>query len=327
MIPIILTLCLTADPTPGIPLAVEAGRADKGTVKSGPALRHTFSLRHGGSSGTIVIIGIETGCGCLQKSLSRQTLQPGEKAELTLDVNTLTQPVGPNVWQATVLYRLDTPGVPAAGTTIEKKSVAIAATIEREIDVSPPMIAFSTSGEASQIITVQDRRPHGSLRVTQVMASSKHLSATIRTDGTVLLTLLGTAPADGKTTSETLTLATSDRDYPAFRIPVTIIKRPAASLTVTPEQMAIRLATGETSKSGVVQLRDPGGKLISIASATCSHPGITIVFSSGNLPVATVKATVDASRAGMAGMADVAVTLSTPAGQTLTIPLSWSGKP
>lgn len=323
MIPIILAVCLTADPTPAIPLTVDSERADKGTVKSGPALRHTFQLKHAGQTGTIVITGLETGCGCLHKAISRLTLKPGESAELLLDVNTLTQPVGPNVWRATVQFRFETADGPITGT----KAVAIAATLEREIDVTPPMIALSTTGEASQIISVKDRRPNGTLRVSQAVTSSKHLSATIRPDGSILLTLLGTAPADGKSYAETLTLATTDRDYPDFRIPVTIVKRAAATLTVTPDQLAIRLATGEASKSGVVQLRDPAGKPISIASATCSHPGVAVAFSPGTLPVATVKATVDLGQAGPRGTADVLVTLSTPAGQMMTIPLSWSGKP
>lgn len=325
MIPIILAFSLTAEPT--IPLSVDAERADKGTVKSGPALRHTFHLHHAGTTGTIVITGIETGCGCLQKTLSKQTMQPGEKTELALDVNTLTQPVGPNTWRVTVHYRLDKPGEPAAIPATEKKSLAIVATLEREIVVTPPMIAFSTTGEASQTITVNDQRPKGTLRVTQAVTTSKHLSTTIQPDGSIQLTLLATAPADGKTYSEMLTLATSDRNYPDFRIPVTIVKRTAATLTVTPDRLAIRLATGETSKSSVVQLRDPAGKALSIASATCSHPGITVSFSPGTLPVATVKATADLGKAGKIGTAEVIVTLSTPAGQTTTIPLSWSGKP
>ena len=39
---LVLALCLAADPT--IPLSVDAERAEKGTVKSGPALKHAFML-------------------------------------------------------------------------------------------------------------------------------------------------------------------------------------------------------------------------------------------------------------------------------------------
>jgi hypothetical protein len=326
MIPILLTVCLAADPTPVIPLSVDAERADKGTVKSGPTLRHTFVLQHTGTTGTIVITGLETGCGCLQKTLAKQTLQPGEKTDLTLDVNTLTQPVGPNTWRATVHYRLDKPGEPEAIPVTDKKTLAVTATLEREISVTPPMIAFSTTGEASQTITVKDQRPDGTLRVTHALTTSKHLSATIQPDGTIHLVLLATAPADGKTYSETLTLATQDRDYPDFRIPVTIVKRSAATLNVTPDRFVIRFATGESSKSGVVQLRDPSGQALAIASATCAQPGVSLTFSQGTLPVATVKATIDLEKAGKTGTAEVVVALSSPAGQSVTIPLSWSGK-
>jgi len=71
--------------------------------------------------------------------------------------------------------------------------------------------------------------------------------------------------------------------FPDFRIPVTIVKRSAASLNVMPDRMSIRLATGETSKSGVVQLRDPSGQAIALAPPTRPQPGNPVFYNPGAL--------------------------------------------
>src|SRR5215470_1022157 len=87
-----------ANPPPG-PLACPAPLAARGDVKAGPPLTHTFELTHRGPAGTtLTITKVQAGCGCLRQSLSAGVLRPGETAKLTLEVNTLTQPDGPNRW-------------------------------------------------------------------------------------------------------------------------------------------------------------------------------------------------------------------------------------
>src|SRR5690242_9264591 len=86
-----------ANPPPALHCPTPA--AAKGDVKGGPPLAHTFDLTHAGTAGTLTLTKIEAGCGCLRQSLSANTLQPGETAKLTIEVNTLTQPDGPNRWQ------------------------------------------------------------------------------------------------------------------------------------------------------------------------------------------------------------------------------------
>src|SRR5262245_57003493 len=91
---------------PATPLHCPAPNAARGDVKAGPPLAQTFELTHKGT-GTLVIAKIEAGCGCLRQSLTTHILQPGETAKLTIEVNTLTQPDGPNRWQITLAYRTE----------------------------------------------------------------------------------------------------------------------------------------------------------------------------------------------------------------------------
>ena len=48
---------------------------------------------------------VKPGCGCLRPRLDQPTLRPGEQAALTVEINTLTQAPGPNLWRAVVHYR------------------------------------------------------------------------------------------------------------------------------------------------------------------------------------------------------------------------------
>src|SRR3954471_3347257 len=100
---VLLTLlALGVSNSPPAPLTVPTPVAARGEVKAGPPLTHTFDLTHTGTAGTLYITRVEAGCGCLRQLLTATRLQPGETAKLTIEVNTLTQPDGPNRWQVQV---------------------------------------------------------------------------------------------------------------------------------------------------------------------------------------------------------------------------------
>lgn len=312
------------EPVTTTPLSIDREVVDLGAVKAGPPLSAQFQLKHTGSSGTLTFTGVETGCGCLKTSASRLTLSPGESSIVSVDINSMTQPEGANSWRFVIHTKFESPG---AKPIVDAKSLLVKAKLEREIIVTPPMIAFSTSNEASQLITLTDKRPNGSIRVTHAVSTSSHLKATIQTNGTVLVELASTAPADGKTYSEILTLVTNDQSYSELRIPVSLTKTNPTTMALNPDRFLIRFSGGDTSKSGVVQLRDGGGKPIAITSATTTQAGVTVTFSPGSNPISTVKATVDLKLAGASGTADVFVQLNSPSPQSLTIPLVWKSNP
>src|SRR5262245_2089658 len=163
---LLLAAALAAPPTT---LSCPAPVADRGDVKGGPPLAHTFELTHRGPAGTLTITKVEAACGCLRQHLTTGVLQPGETTKLTVEVNTLTQPDGPNRWQAVVSYRLDVPGAPGQPLPPPQTGqlpLTIAANLSRNVAVTPPQVAFSCTGEASQVLTVLDTRSKP-LRVTK----------------------------------------------------------------------------------------------------------------------------------------------------------------
>jgi hypothetical protein len=302
--------------------------AAKGEVKGGPPLVHTFDLVHNGT-GTVTITKVEAGCGCLRQALGAATLQPGERTKLLLEVNTLTQPDGPNRWQVVVSYKTEAAGV-AART--DELLLQITATLGREIAVTPPQVALSTTGEASQVLVVTDARAKP-LTVLKAASSSAHLTAEVAAVANaapgrpraqaVTVKLAAAAPAGHR--DEVVVLYTDDPDCPELRVPVRVLKRAAAAVTATPEAVTLRLAAGQTEGSALVQLRAPDGKAVGIAGAECDLPGVVVKCSPGSGAVATVRVTVPEAVSARPGRCTVRVRLSEPAGE-VAIPVSWSGE-
>ncbi len=294
-------------------------------MKGGPALIHTFELTHRGT-GTLTITRVEAGCGCLRQSLTRSVLQPGETAKLTLEVNTLTQPAGPNRWQVVVGYKVEVPG--AADLTGEVP-LQITATLSREIIVNPPQIGFSTAGGATQILTLTDQRAKP-LNIVKVTTSSSHLTAEpgprTETPGgghnqTVTVKLSEDAPIGHR--DETILLLTDDPAYPELRVPVRVLKRAIGSIVVTPETIIVRFGTDITDVSTLVQLRSADGKPIGITGVESDHPGVTVKWSMGSGTVAVIRVIVAESAAAQSGNCKVRVKLGGAPGQEIVLPVSW----
>lgn len=314
-------------PAPAAPLAALTCAAPvgaKGDVKAGPPLAHAFDLAHAGA-GTLTITKVEAGCGCLRRALGATTLQPGEKTRLVLEVNTLTQPDGPNRWQVAVSYTIDEPGAPArAGELL----LQITATLSRDVTVSPPQVAFSTAGAAQQVLTVADKRAKP-LTILKAAASAAHLTVEVAPAGgtpraqAVTIKLEASAPAGHR--DEIVTLYTDDPACPELHIPVRVLKRAAAAVTATPEAVTLRLAPGQTDGSALVQLRAPDGKAVSVSGADSDLPGVQVKWSAGSGPVATVRVTVPEALSAKPGRCTVRVRLSEPGGE-VAIPVSWTGR-
>jgi hypothetical protein len=302
--------------------------ATKGEVKAGPPLIHTFDLVHNGT-GSLTITKVEAGCGCLRQALGTTTLQPGEQTKLLLEVNTLTQPDGPNRWQVVVSYKTEAPGVPPQTGEL---LLQVTATLSREIAITPPQVAFSTTGGASQVLVVTDKRGKP-LTVLKAACSAEHLTAEVaqpanaapgqpRTQA-VTIKLAASAPAGHR--DEIVTLITDDPECPELRVPVRVLKRVAAAVTATPEAVSLNLAPGQAEGSGLVVLRAPDGKPVSIAGAESDWPGVLVKYSPGSGPVATVRVTVPEAVAAKPGHCTVRVRLSEPAGE-IVIPVTWVGE-
>jgi hypothetical protein len=60
---------------------------DFGQVKEGRILEHTFILRNN-SDKPLVVKRLDTSCGCISSSISKEKILPGEVAEIKISFNT-----------------------------------------------------------------------------------------------------------------------------------------------------------------------------------------------------------------------------------------------
>jgi hypothetical protein len=307
----LLLLCAAEPPAASLYCATPI--AAKGEIKAGPPLAHAFELVNRFPH-TVTITKVEAGCGCVKRTLSAQVLKPGETATLTVDVNTLTQPDGPNRWQAIVGFQLDD-----AQKNVGEVALNITATLSRDVTISPPQLGFSTTGEATQSLTIADRRAK-TLSIVKTTSSSPHLAATVGPKG-IEVKLAADAPAGQR--DEVVVIQTNDPEYPEFRIPVRINKKAAGRIAASPEEISVRLNAGQEEVSSLVQLRAPDGKNIRIESATSDFGAASAKFSTAAGPVATVRVSVGGIAASQPGSCKITVKLAEPAGQTVVIPVTW----
>lgn len=318
---LLLALAVGAADPPAAPLHCATPVAARGDVRGGPPLAHTFDLTNRGA-GALAITKVEAGCGCLRRQLGSDTLQPGATTKLTIEVNTLTQPDGPNRWQAAVHYQTaGADGKPQTGELL----LQITATLSREVAVSPPQLGFSASGAASQVLTLTDARAKR-LTVVKAAASSPDLTVEVgpRTDKGQPVTVKLAADAPAGHRDEAVVLLTDDPAYPELRVPVRVLKRDAGAVAATPDAVAVRFAAGQGEVSTLVQLRAADGKAVGIAGVACDHPKVAVKWAAGSGPVAVVRVTVTEDAAAQAGTATVRVKLTEPAGQEVVIPVGWT---
>ena len=302
-------------------------RADLGEAKSGPALKHEFELKHTGERGLITITGVTSACGCSKWDASPKVLKPGETAKLTVVINTLTQPEGPATFKSAVKYAL---APDFASATTHELELTVTAKIVREITVEPPVLAVSTGGDIlrSHSLTVTDRRATGSLTIAKATCTNAKVKLDIKpakpagtgTNQDISVTIPGDFPTGSH--DDIITLTTTDPACPELKIPLKIAKRAAGDVSVAPESPTVRFAKGHAEASVLVQLR-AGGKAVAIAKVECKQDGVTVKFSEGSGPVATVRVVVNLAKAGGLGQTDVTIHLNEPAGGIVVIPVSW----
>jgi hypothetical protein len=252
---------------------------------------------------------------------------------VTVEINTLTQPEGENIWKVTVRYQTEQPVVTQHSGALLAPRVAeaqalelrVAAKLVREISVTPPAVAISTEGTAVQTLIVADRRDHP-LTITRAVTTSSHLqvavhSAEIRDGHRVqLIDLKVPADAPAGHHDALVTLFTDDTAYPELRVPVRVSKRTPGAVALSPESVSLRFATGQAEASAVALVRAVNGAAVRIAKAECDDPAIRLKWSPDAGAVATVRVTRSAAAPGRT---EVRILLAEPAGHLMTMPVSW----
>lgn len=315
---LLLTAILGADPSP---LAVDPISIDLGELTTNKPLVQVFRLKNTGAS-SLTIGEVAGGCGCFRQQLSEKVLEPGKITELTIGINLLTQPDGPNTWRAVVRYQTE------AGKG--ERVLQIAAKVKKDVTVEPVALMLLSEKEITGTLTVTDRRGKP-LTVTGARIGLKDVRTEVKTatdaggkrSQKIDLTVAD-ACAPGQYADE-IAIDTDDPEYRELRIPVRVIRKPAATgVEAVPGSVTLRFAKEQTSASSLLRLRDADDREVVVDKAESDHPAIACKWAPGPGSMATLRVTVDLSKANAAGVGVVTVKLKGPAAETILIPISWT---
>ena len=145
---------------------------------------------------------------------------------MTLEINTLTQAAGPNLWQAVVHY--------CENGKAGQMTVQVRAMVEAVVSVQPASLLIHTQTAARGTFILTEHLPNP-LTICALSTASPHIRATCSAatrEGdewkrTISLEVLASLP-EGRL-EDALKIATTDSRYAELSIPFTVIKRSARS--------------------------------------------------------------------------------------------------
>ena len=202
-------------------------------------------------SDRVVEIGeIERSCGCLGKQMRKTRIEPGERGELMLQVQTANETAGPKEFYAVVHYK---DPYPRTARLTFKFNIP-----EDKVSVEPKALLFYQFGSdtSSREITVRDYRPR-KLELTDIRCSSKMASiGPVTTDNEddyreyrFNVTVSGNVPP-GQHRS-VITMFTNDVAYPQIIVPLYIQGPEAANSSVEVDPSEIRLLRKKDTDSTI----------------------------------------------------------------------------
>jgi len=226
-----------------------------GEVRGGPALTQRFVLTNSGSA-PIQLGDVVRGCSCLQSSIDKVTLAPGEVGTLTLTLRTLGHKNGPYAWNAKIRYR-ETDQVKEAHCRLE-------GVIRNEVTLDPSELVLFVTDELTQNIHLTDLRdtplritriettlPGVSLDKTETKPGSFRIQLHVKGEG------IPYGPRDGR-----VDIHTNDPAYSMVTLPVRLIRSYPKAVQAVPNR--IRFNPEQGIKSVLIRLRTPDEKPLKI---------------------------------------------------------------
>ncbi|MFQ3594369.1 MAG: DUF1573 domain-containing protein [Gemmataceae bacterium] len=290
---------------------------DLGSVQGGRVVRHSFLLENTGRE-TLQITEIRTGCGCVRGQPGQLTLRPGQRTSLPIEVHTVTQAAGANVWGAEVRWRSES-GITGIC------NVRLTATLVPEVQLSPATMVLHPATAALHPFILIERRADP-LELTSISTTSPHIKAQaskpVKQGNSwtreICLTVESSCPAGRQDCL--LVLTTSDARFPELRAPFVVLKRDAGSVRAIPAEHEWLAVHNEALASRVSLLHSDSDQPITIENVRCSHPAFRATWASGTR--GTVRFVVDRAQVPADGLQALAeVKLSKPLATTLNIPL------
>jgi hypothetical protein len=295
---------------------------EAGQVASGTVIRHAFTLVNRGKS-AIDVTEVKPGCGCMRPNLDRVTLAPSQQSTLTLEINTLTQPAGPNLWRTVVHYQ-------EKGANAEL-IVYVRANLQAVVSVSPASLIIHTQNGAKGEFVFSEHYDQP-LSIRGVAVASPHVRAScgapVREAGVwkrnIFIEVLPSMP-EGRH-DDVVRLMTGDAWSADLSVPFTVIKRAPGRVDATPATLDV-LAQGDAPlASRIVLLGSGDSKPVVIDHVEVGSPFMHCTWAQGPGERATMRVQFDREMMPAEKSFDTSIRVHVrePMPQVVTIPVHCS---
>jgi hypothetical protein len=268
ILPVLALLALSVLPASAAPrLTCKQPTFDFGTRDTSEVVDHTFVLENSGTS-DLVITAIRPACGCTAADLTRQTIPPGESAELS---TRLTLAGRPGDLHKTILVESNDPANPALQLALAGKAAA-------DFEIQPSILVLrkdSPSKPASGF--VQIRATDGSpFEITNLASASGNI--TLRADplpgenAYQISANFGLNPPPGEHPDQII-LSTNFKGGRTTTIGALVMV--PAPISVAPSKIVLEENPNSTVTRTII-LKAPPNEKIEIASIQTPDPAITI---------------------------------------------------
>jgi hypothetical protein len=266
-----------------------------GEVKCGQPLSHSFQVINRGSV-AVEVIGARTSCGCMVPLIKERTLAPGQETTVLLEINTLTQAVGPQSWRLTLHSR--PVGRPDADDVLP---LTVRGTVIAEVRVEPTALVLSADVPAPTVTLIDSRpRPLNLIDVRTTLPSLQAQVGTVRVNAaghTVRTVLLEVRPDCPEGRHEAiLSLYSDDPAYPELRLPVTVQKSPRSGVRATPAEVTWSGVGSGPLPSRLLRLTGANDAPVLIEAVEADHPALSCTWASGPGNAATLKVQADRTK-------------------------------
>jgi len=292
-----------------------------GDIRSG-ILTRRFDFCNDGPE-KIEIIGLHPSCGCTKPRLEKLTYAPGDKGELAMEVNTLSQSAGDHAWTIQVTYRAD--------GDLREQTIRVVGHVVAEVQVQPAAVTVFTDHPFEHTLVVTDIRAKP-LKITEVRGSAPYLRPSLgkpsldekgRWTCSVKLEV-GADCSEGRH-EECIDIMTSDPDYSDLRVPVVVVKQAKQRLTATPNPVDLSVSAGQPAPSRLIVIRDHDEQPVVIDRVDADDPALSCKWSEGPNTPGAVRVRIDPKSVGASGLQSaIHIHLSKPIETTLTVPVRAS---
>lgn len=263
---------------------------DRGLVRAGTPLKHTFLLQNLGQQ-SIQVLEARPGCGCLKPPIAKAKLEPGQSMQLPVEIHTLTQPEGPHAFPLTVKYLL--------GSQMEELKLSVQAQIQVEVQVTPAAAAIFTDRAQTHTFTIRDSRATP-LKIISAESSLQELAIVVGPpsqdeSGASLQQIVVQIPESLKAGKYQawISLTSNDTAYSDMKIPMTIVKREKGLVQAAPAKLFLEGIASIPLPSRIIRLSSQGSGNVLIEKVETNHPAVRCTWAHGPGEDATIRLLLD----------------------------------